>query len=504
MKKILTLVFALCSAIAAQADPPSYVDASGLRAYYYLTNDALNTMPGNPYSGTSTNPPTYNGSYARFDGVGTNPDHLILSLPNLVSGGNGSGFAISFWARATGAQSPYACFFNNFTSENKGIIIQTVGGSDNRIRVDVGDGTGYSNFIGNTPLLVVDGWVHIAVSVVYTTSGASITIYRNGKFDGYSGFLNHTYSNPGVSCEVGYDSYFNGDRAFKGDLTDLAIWNRPIQKCEASMMAVQGIYFNSHPTTLSKDVAENASITISTPMSDYNPWYVWVDQNNSPVSQVVNGGSSSTLSLSPPLTGGTFRLKLGIDNPFNNANCVVASNPITLTVTCGSVPSPSITGPSNVSVGQQGTFSIATSSGYSYGWWTNGANATTISGSTTPNFTCQFTQAGTTNIYSNYVYGPCNKTSPVKVVTVSGTTAIGEQMEDGVFGVFPNPASEQLVIKISPSQVNKAYKLTNQLGQTVMEGTFQAMQTSLNVQHLESGMYWITSGDNRQSVMVRN
>ena len=64
---------------------------------------------------------------------------------------------------------------------------------------------------------------------------------------------------------------------------------------------------------------------------------------------------------------------------------------------------------------------------------------------------------------------------------------------DQQFAVFPNPSENILNIKVKSAGEKLSVKMLDNLGNTVSESTvFSADETSLNVQNLPSGLYFVT------------
>ena len=55
--------------------------------------------------------------------------------------------------------------------------------------------------------------------------------------------------------------------------------------------------------------------------------------------------------------------------------------------------------------------------------------------------------------------------------------------------VYPNPVGDVLYVETSEAQPS-AYRITNVLGQTLMDGVLNA--TEIDVAHLPDGLYFIT------------
>jgi len=94
----------------------------------------------------------------------------------------------------------------------------------------------------------------------------------------------------------------------------------------------------------------------------------------------------------------------------------------------------------------------------------------------------------------------------MKMGTVGGggTNGIAENAEKTI-RVFPNPADDELTI-VSKSNLSK-WAIVDQLGQTVISGTANSVQLTINTQQLTSGSYMLKTTDmngktNTQKVII--
>jgi hypothetical protein len=70
-------------------------------------------------------------------------------------------------------------------------------------------------------------------------------------------------------------------------------------------------------------------------------------------------------------------------------------------------------------------------------------------------------------------------------------------------GIWPNPASEYLNIKVAGSDGAVTYRMYNQLGQTVLTGSFSGTQTSVGLNGIPSGIYMLTLYANGEEVNAK-
>ena len=68
------------------------------------------------------------------------------------------------------------------------------------------------------------------------------------------------------------------------------------------------------------------------------------------------------------------------------------------------------------------------------------------------------------------------------------------QLTNNTFSIFPNPANDILHINTSTSLTSESYSIVNTLGQTILNGKIENDNTTINVQTLQSGIYFLQIG----------
>ena len=73
------------------------------------------------------------------------------------------------------------------------------------------------------------------------------------------------------------------------------------------------------------------------------------------------------------------------------------------------------------------------------------------------------------------------------------------------FAVYPNPANGVLFVETQSiaSLPDQTYRITNLMGQTLLQGSITADGQLINVESLSAGMYFITIGDVTKKFVVR-
>jgi hypothetical protein len=129
----------------------------------------------------------------------------------------------------------------------------------------------------------------------------------------------------------------------------------------------------------------------------------------------------------------------------------------------------------------------ATATGVTYKW-INCAGNTIISGATSQSYTA--TQNGSYAVI--LTKGVCVDTSAC--VTVSGIVGINNTVKEKHFTIFPNPASDVIVVKVDPVLAGAEYVITDQAGRVVKTGKLAAGTTSINIATFAKGMYMFKTG----------
>jgi hypothetical protein len=91
-----------------------------------------------------------------------------------------------------------------------------------------------------------------------------------------------------------------------------------------------------------------------------------------------------------------------------------------------------------------------------------------------------------------------------------------EQLHNGVedspsagsdtFTVYPNPANNVLFVETRHATslpAEQKYRITNLMGQTLLQGTITAENQQINIEKLPAGMYFITFAGKTQKFVVK-
>ena len=70
-------------------------------------------------------------------------------------------------------------------------------------------------------------------------------------------------------------------------------------------------------------------------------------------------------------------------------------------------------------------------------------------------------------------------------------TALEESTLSNPFSIYPNPANDIIHINASATVTNESYSIVNTLGQTVLNGKLENDRSTINVQTLQAGIYFL-------------
>ena len=97
-------------------------------------------------------------------------------------------------------------------------------------------------------------------------------------------------------------------------------------------------------------------------------------------------------------------------------------------------------------------------------------------------------------------YNPVVVTNTVENIIGCATTSANNVKHANNLSIFPNPTTEELIIKMSPNAY-ASFSITNSIGQEILQQPLTLIQTSVNVSALTPGLYYITfRGDNGTKV----
>lgn len=90
----------------------------------------------------------------------------------------------------------------------------------------------------------------------------------------------------------------------------------------------------------------------------------------------------------------------------------------------------------------------------------------------------------------------CSDTSDVAILTVIDNTGINVVETQNLFSVYPNPATNQINVKVNVSLIGSTYIITDQLGKVVLSGKLNAGNSLIELDKLSGGIYVFSIGSN--------
>lgn len=130
----------------------------------------------------------------------------------------------------------------------------------------------------------------------------------------------------------------------------------------------------------------------------------------------------------------------------------------------------------------------ANATGANYKWINCNGNQV-IAGATAQSYTA--TQNGSYAVI--ITKNGCSDTSAC--VAISGITDISEVSKDRSFTIYPNPATDQVTVKINNDLLGSAYTISDQSGRAVLKGTLKQANENIDITGLAKGMYIFSIGN---------
>ena len=91
--------------------------------------------------------------------------------------------------------------------------------------------------------------------------------------------------------------------------------------------------------------------------------------------------------------------------------------------------------------------------------------------------------------------GSCSDTSDVAVLTVINNVGLEEVAQDVLFTVYPNPAINLIQLSVDKNLIGSHYAIEDNSGRSVKEGLINSESTSIELDKLSNGTYFIRVGN---------
>jgi uncharacterized Ntn-hydrolase superfamily protein len=83
-------------------------------------------------------------------------------------------------------------------------------------------------------------------------------------------------------------------------------------------------------------------------------------------------------------------------------------------------------------------------------------------------------------------------------------SAVNTPAESNLLKVYPNPASQEITIKVDPSLIGSQYIISDSSGKELMIGIFTGEFKQVDIHHLTAGMYVLRVGSSHRVGFVKN
>jgi uncharacterized protein YjdB len=436
-----------------------------------------NPIPGGQWSSSNTGIATVGSNTGVVTGVSVGTSYITYTL--------GGCFVTTLF---TVNPLPIAYTVTGGGSYCAGGIGVLVGLSNSQL------GVNYQLFCGLSPVGAPVAGTGSAISFGYQTGPCTYTVVATNAFGCSTTMIGNAIVtvNPTplpIVCPVGTCSVCAGTSMLLTDPTPGGVWsssNPAIGTIGSSSGIVTGIttgvtiitytlpggcYVTTPVTVNPAPVGITGPTTLCTgssiTLSDATPGGVWTsgcaNANVNSSSGIVTGVGAGPCTITYTLPGGCYA---------------------TYSITVNQTPGP-ISGPTSVCVGVIITLTDPTPGGL----WSSGCVNASV--------------GSTSGVVSGIAAGPCTITytmpggcyvtyaitvNPVPCVTlgVSGTSA-----EAGRVEVFPNPAYDELTVKIKEGTYS-SFTITNNLGQVLIEQPLAGKEKTIDIKSLSAAVYYIT------------
>jgi hypothetical protein len=89
---------------------------------------------------------------------------------------------------------------------------------------------------------------------------------------------------------------------------------------------------------------------------------------------------------------------------------------------------------------------------------------------------------------------PCTSTSSVAILHIQSNVGVNELSEDHLLAIFPNPAINELNIKVHSKLIGYSFDVFDPIGKRILSGVLHSETTSIDLSNLSSGHYMVKVG----------
>ena len=211
------------------------------------------------------------------------------------------------------------------------------------------------------------------------------------------------------------------------------------------------------------------------------------------------GDASSSIVFNPIktyLSAGNFTVKLVANNANNCKDSVTKTITIYPQPTIGTITGNAV--PNSISTSF--SYSVLSQSNTIYNWFT--ANGNIQNGQGTNSVNIIWTSIGSASLKANITNSNGCTDSTSLAINISNVGINNLSLENDL-KVFPNPTESFITITNKNNMIGKKYIITNLVGQTVLSGKLNVDETIVNLETLQSGMYFLSmDGISKQSIKI--
>lgn len=531
MKNISLLTLAFLFTVPSFAQLPSHVPSNGLQGWWTFTGNT-NDSSGNGNNGiaygvslTSDRKGEANSAY-EFDitstGWGTAKDRIEITQNSKVMDSlyKSQAFSISCWVKLKPKTGRFAgrphTIFGVWDGGNKTSFIRfqvAKQGSNNNT---------YCTFNQNNPKFgntKISDSVWSQIVITYDKDSSKLNYYLNSILDTS---ITMTYSIPSSTnygnLTFGEVYMANGHwYHFNGSLDDIGIWNRALTLSEVS-----NLFNECTETYISDTITACDSYT-------WTNGITYTKSNTTAKDTFVNtAGCDSIVTLNLTINYsdastdaitacGSYTWTNGVTYIQSNAK---AKDTFVNTTGCDSIVTLNLTinnsdfisqQPANQSllISQDATFDIGTSGtpSLTFQWQTDigtgyqkMSNAGQYSGTQTKNLSISNVTSANNNQKFRCIVNDqyCSDTSVAALLSLYGVS-VDNLRNNQIFHIYPNPASNELNIKIESNLLGSQFRIINVLGQEIKQGELSSLISTIDVSKLPKGSYIMLIGTGNYS-----
>lgn len=228
-------------------------------------------------------------------------------------------------------------------------------------------------------------------------------------------------------------------------------------------------------------------------------------------SAVLTGGGGATYSWNPGALVGSPSVTPAVSTTYTvtgtDANGCTGTSSATVTVNTSPIIT---TNPvdATVTIGSNAQFVALTSTpGASFQWqsdlgagFVNINNGGQFSGTTTSTLIVSNATVANDNQQFRCVIslGPCSSISSVGILHIQSNVGVIEVSDNNVLAVYPNPAMDEINIKVTSKLIGNSFKVFDPIGKIVLSGVIRNEITQVDLSNLSSGLYMVNVGDSKK------